>query len=122
MAVRDARSARPHPRRQRAGIPAKEGRHWLGWVGVKTLIIESGSPSENGYVEGFNGKLRDELLNGEIFCTLKEAKVLIEGGRDRYNTVRPHSSLGYQPSTPQVLIADIAERAPSASAAEHRQC
>jgi transposase InsO family protein len=70
---------------------------------VKTLFIEPGSPWENGYVESFNGKLRDELLNREIFDTLLEAKVLIERWRRAYNTVRPHSSLGYQPPTPEAI-------------------
>ena len=64
---------------------------------VGTLFIEPGSPWENGYLESFNGKLRDELLNGEIFTTLKEAKVLTEGWRREYNQVRPHSALGYKP-------------------------
>jgi len=73
---------------------AQAVREWLGRIGVKTLFIEPGSPWENGYVESFNGKLRDELLNGEIFYTLKEAEVLIEGWRKQYNRVRPHSSLG----------------------------
>jgi len=72
-------------------------RDWLREVKVKTLFIEPGSPWENGYVESFNGKLRDELLNGELFYTLKEAKVLIERWRVHYNTIRPHSSLGYRP-------------------------
>lgn len=76
---------------------AQAVREWLGRVGVRTLFIEPGSPWENGYVESFNGKLRDELLNGEIFYTLKEAKVLIERWREHYNRVRPHSSLGYRP-------------------------
>jgi len=80
-------------------------REWLGKVGVKTLYIESGSPWENGYVESFNGKLRDELLNGEIFYSLKEAKVLIESWRKHYNTVRPHSSLGYRPPAPETIAA-----------------
>lgn len=80
-------------------------REWLGKVGVKTLYIEPGSPWENGYVEGFNGKLRDELLNGEIFYSLKEAKVLIEMWRKHYNTVRPHSSLGYRPPAPETSAA-----------------
>lgn len=88
---------------------AKEVRRWLGRVGVRTLFIEPGSPWENGYVESFNGKLRDELLNGEILYTLKEAKVLIERWRLHYNTVRPHSSLGYRPPAPQVLSAAAAE-------------
>ena len=67
------------------------------------MFIEPGSPWENGYVESFNGKLRDELLNREIFDTLLEAKVLIERWRRAYNTVRPHSSLGYQPPTPEAI-------------------
>jgi len=80
-------------------------REWLGKIGVKTLYIEPGSPWENGYVESFNGKLRDELLNGEIFYTVKEAKVLIESWRRHYNTVRPHSSLGYRPPAPETIAA-----------------
>jgi len=62
-----------------------------------------GSPWENGYNESFNGKLRDELLNGEIFFTLKEAQVLVEQWRRHYNTIRPHSSLGYRPPAPQTM-------------------
>ena len=73
-------------------------------LGVKTLFIEPGSPGENGYVESFNGKLRDELLNGEIFYTLKEAQVLIERWRMQYNRVRPHSSLGYRPPAPAAVL------------------
>ena len=76
-------------------------REWLRRLGVKTLYIEPGSPWENGYVESFNGKLRDELLNGEIFYTLMEAKVLTERWRQDYNTVRPHSALGYRPPAPE---------------------
>jgi transposase InsO family protein len=76
-------------------------REWLYRVGVKTLFIEPGSPWENGYNESFNGKLRDELLNGEIFDTLYEAKVLIERWRVEYNTFRPHSALGYRPPAPE---------------------
>jgi len=67
------------------------------------MYIEPGSPWENGYNESFNGKLRDELLNGEIFYTLKEAQVLIEGWRREYNTIRPHSSLGYKPPAPEAI-------------------
>jgi putative transposase len=78
-------------------------RDWLKTVEVKTLFIEPGSPWENGYVESFNGKLRDELLNREVFDTLLEAKVLIERWRHSYNTVRPHSSLGYQPPAPEAI-------------------
>jgi len=79
-------------------------REWLPRVGVKTLFIEPGSPWENGYNESFNGKLRDELLNGEIFYTLREAKVLIEQWRRHYNTIRPHSALGYRPPAPQTMM------------------
>ena len=82
---------------------AKALRAWLGRIGVKTLFIEPGSPWENGYNESFNGKLRDELLNGEIFYTLKEAKVMIERWRQEYNTVRPHSSLCYRPPAPETI-------------------
>ena len=74
---------------------------WLGQIGVKTLYIAPGSPWENGYNESFNGSLRDELLNGEIFYSLAEARVLIEAWRRHYNTVRPHSSLGYRPPAPE---------------------
>jgi putative transposase len=80
---------------------AKRVKDWLERVEVKTLFIEPGSPWENGYVESFNGKLRDELLNGEIFDTLLEAKVLIERWRIEYNTIRPHSALGYRPPAPE---------------------
>jgi len=79
-------------------------RDWLKKVNVKTLFIEPGSPWENGYVESFNGKLRDELLNGELFYTLKEAKVVIERWRRHYNTIRPHSSLGYRPPAPEATL------------------
>jgi len=72
-------------------------------VGVRTLFIEPGSPWENGYVESFNGRLRDELLDREIFYTLLEAKVLIERWREHYNRVRPHSSLGYRPPAPEAI-------------------
>ena len=80
---------------------AKAVREWLKGLGVQTLFIEPGSPWENGYIESFNGKLRDELLNGEIFTTLLEAKVLIEEWRGDYNHVRPHSSLGYKTPVPE---------------------
>lgn len=79
---------------------AREVRDWLEQVGVKTLYIEPGSPWENGYIESFNGKLRDELLNAEIFTSLWEAKVIIERWRVEYNTVRPHSALGYRSPAP----------------------
>lgn len=83
---------------------ARAVRHWLERIGVKTLYIEPGSPWENGYNESFNGKLRDELLNREIFCTLREAQVLIERWRIHYNTVRPHSALGYRPPAPRTVL------------------
>jgi len=81
---------------------------WINGVGVKTAFIEPGSPWKNGYVESFNGKLRDELLNAEVFNTLLEAQVLIEQWRVHYNTVRPHSSLGYQPPAPEVIVLGAA--------------
>ena len=76
-------------------------RTWLKRLGIRTLYIEPGSPWENGYIESFNGKLRDELLNREIFDTLLEAKVLTERWRREYNQVRPHSSLGYRAPAPE---------------------
>ena len=78
-------------------------KEWLAKVGVKTLYIEPGSPWENGYNESFNGKLRDELLNGEVFYSLEEAQVLIEQWRWEYNHIRPHSALGYRPPSPQAV-------------------
>ena len=79
-------------------------RHWLAALNVETLFIEPGSPWENGYGESFNGKLRDELLDREIFYTLTEAQILIERWRRQYNTVRPHSALGYRPPTPEAVV------------------
>jgi len=89
-----------------AEFTAKAVRKWLKNVGVRTLFIEPGSPWENGYIESFNGKLRDEHLARERFDTLKEAKVLIERWRVHYNTVRPHSSLGYRPPAPETWAAE----------------
>ncbi|MBM4447380.1 MAG: IS3 family transposase [Chloroflexi bacterium] len=83
---------------------AREIRAWLNRLGVKTLFIERGSPWENGYIESFNGKLRDELLNREIFTTLAEARVLIEGWRKEYNQERPHSALNYRPPAPEAIV------------------
>ena len=80
---------------------------WISGVGAKTAFIEPGSPWENGYVESFNGKLRDEMLNAEVFNTLAEARVLIEQWRWHYNTVRPHSSLGYRPPAPEVVMSGL---------------
>ena len=83
---------------------AKAVREWLEKFGVKNLFIELGSPWENGYNESFNGKLRDELLNGELFTSLKEAQILIERWRREYNGFRPHSALNYQPPTPSAVL------------------
>jgi len=86
---------------------AKMIRKWLRRIGVKTLYIEPGSPWENGYIESFNGKLRDELLNREVFYTLREAQVLTERWRVEYNTIRPHSSLGYRPPAPDSKLVYV---------------
>ena len=84
---------------------ARAVRKWLGRLGVKTLFIEPGSPWENGYIESFNGKMRDELLNREIFTTLEEARVLINQWREEYNHFRPHSSKNYRPPVPEARFA-----------------
>ena len=81
-------------------MTAKVIRDWLAQIGSKTLLIEPDSPWENGYCESFNGKLRGELLNGEIFYSLKEARIVIERWRKHYNQERLHSSLGYRPPAP----------------------
>ena len=83
---------------------AKVVRKWLYDLGVGTLFIEPGSPWENGYIESFNGKFRDELLDREMFDTLVEAQVLIETWRNEYNQIRPHSSLGYRPPAPPAIL------------------
>jgi len=83
---------------------ARVVRSWLNRLGVKTLFIEPGSPWENGYIESFNGKMRDELLNREIFTNMTEAKILIEGWRKEYNQVRPHSALNYRPPAPEAIM------------------
>ena len=83
---------------------AEKVRKWITTVGAKTAFIEPGSPWENGYCESFNSRFRDELLNGEIFYTLKEAQIIIEKWRVHYNTVRPHSSLGYKPPAPKSIV------------------
>jgi len=80
---------------------AKDRRQWLAETGARTLYIEPGSPWENVYCESFNSKLRDEFLNGDIFYSLKEIRVLVERWRVHYNNVRPHSSLGYRPPAPE---------------------
>lgn len=95
-----------------AEMTSKVVRGWLAQAGVNTLYIAPGSPWENGYCESFNGKLRDELLNGEIFYSLNEAKTVIEQWRKHYNTIRPHSSLGYRPPAPQTMNPFITVKLP----------
>ncbi|MGA8694976.1 MAG: IS3 family transposase [Xanthobacteraceae bacterium] len=87
---------------------AKAVQDWIVAVGAKTAYIERGSPWENGYIESFNARLRDELLNGEIFYTLREAQIVIESWRRHYNAVRPHASLGYRPPAPEVFVPAFA--------------
>ena len=88
---------------------AKDLRKWLADTGAKTLYIEPGSPWENGYCESFNSKLRDEFLNGEIFYSIKELRVLAERWRVHYNTVRPHSSLGYRAPAPAASLTEASQ-------------
>ncbi len=83
---------------------AEAVRNWIRAVGAKTAYIEPGSPWENGYIEGFNARFRDELLNGEIFYSLREAQIVIEQWRKHYNTKRPHSALGYRPPAPESIV------------------
>ncbi|MGL4296803.1 MAG: IS3 family transposase [Aestuariivirga sp.] len=90
---------------------AKAVRDWIGAVGAKTAYIEPGSPWENGFIESFNARLRDELLNGEIFYSLAEARIIVESWRRFYNTLRPHGSLGYKAPAPEVFIPAHAKRA-----------
>ena len=89
---------------------AKTVQAWIGAVGARTACIAPGSPWENGYVESFNARLRDELLNGEIFYSLREARVVIESWRRHYNGVRPHASLGFKPPAPEVFVPAFAAR------------
>ena len=88
---------------------AKAVQEWISAVGAKTAYIAPGSPWENGYVESFNARLRDELLDGEIFYTLREAQIVIESWRRHYNAVRPHAALGYRPPAPEVFVPALAE-------------
>jgi transposase InsO family protein len=81
---------------------------WIAAVGAKTAYITPGSPWENGYVEPFNARLRDELLDGEIFYSLREAEVVIESWRRHYNSIRPHASLGFRPPAPEVVLPTLA--------------
>lgn len=92
---------------------AKRVRAWFKRLEVKPLFIEPGSPWENGYIESFNGKMRDELLAGEIFYSLKEAQILIEMWRRHYNTIRPHSALGYRPPAPAAIVVQLAQAIPA---------
>jgi putative transposase len=87
---------------------AKAVQAWIAAVGAKTAYITPGSPWENGFIESFNARLRDELLNGEIFYTLREAQIVIESWRRHYNTVRPHASIGYRPPAPEVFVPALA--------------
>lgn len=97
---------------------AKAVRDWIVAVGAKTAFIEPGSPWENGYCESFNSKLRDELLNGEIFYSLAEARIIIEAWRRYYNTERPHWSLGYKPPAPEAIIWPSAQPGSAPSCAQ----
>jgi putative transposase len=90
---------------------AKAVQEWITAAGAKTAYIAPGSPWENGFIESFNARLRDELLDGEIFYSLKEAKVVIESWRRHYNTLRPHGSLGYKPPAPEVFVPAMSARA-----------
>lgn len=94
---------------------AKSVQAWIAAVGAKTAYIAPGSPWENGYIESFNARLRDELLDGELFYSLREAQIIIESWRRHYNTVRPHASLGYRPPAPEVVVPAFAvtQAAPS---------
>ena len=87
---------------------AKAVQTWISAVGAKTAYIAPGSPWENGYVESFNARFRDELLNGEIFYSLREAEIIIESWRRHYNAIRPHASLGYRPPAPEVVVPTYA--------------
>jgi len=87
-----------------AEFTARRVRSWLSRLQIKPLFIEPGSPWENGYIESFNGIMRDELLNGEIFYILKEARIVIDMWRKEYNTIRPHSALGYRPPVPETIM------------------
>ena len=92
---------------------AKAVQEWITAVGAKTAYIAPGSPWENGFIESFNARLRDELLDGEIFYSLREAQVVIESWRRHYNAVRPHASLGYRAPAPEVFVPVLAARIPA---------
>ena len=86
-------------------LVAEAVRRWIAAIEARTVFIEPGSPWENGYIESFNARLRDEFLNSEIFYTLKEAQILIEAWRRHYNAIRPHSNLGYRSPTPETIVS-----------------
>jgi transposase InsO family protein len=92
---------------------ARAVQEWIGAVGAKTAYIAPGSPWENGYIESFNARLRDELLHGEIFYSLKEAQIVIESWRRHYNAIRPHESLGYRRPAPEVFVPALAAWPPA---------
>ncbi len=118
--------------RRRDGVPehlrsdngpefvAHDLRKWLANTGAKTMYIEPGSPSENGYCESFNSKMRDEFLNGEIFYSMKELRVLAERWRKHYNTIWPHSSLGYKPPAPEAWLISTARQQGRNHYCDHR--
>jgi putative transposase len=89
---------------------AKAVQEWITAVGARTAYIAPGSPWENGFIESFNARLRDELLDGEVFYSLREAQVVIESWRRHYNTVRPHVSLGYRAPAPEVVVPALTAR------------
>src|SRR5438874_13463659 len=106
--VHPARRSRACAFRNGPEFVAKAVQEWIGAVGAKTAYISPGSPWENGFIESFNARLRDELLDGEIFYTLREAEIVIESWRRHYNTVRPHASIGYRAPAPEVFVPALA--------------
>ena len=94
---------------------------WITAVGAKSAYIERGSPWENGYIESFNARLRDELLNGEIFYTLREAQTVIESWRRHYSTIRPHASIGYKPPAPEVFGLSLERTGSDATRFDHQR-
>ncbi len=115
MARTAVSAASPHSFRRCYGpeFIAKAVQDWITAGGAKAAYITPGSPWENGFIESFNARLRDELLDGEIFYSLAEAKIVIESWRRHYNTVRPHGSLGYKPTPHEVFVPAMATRAPA---------
>src|SRR5437879_3597018 len=106
--VHPARRSRACPFRYGPEFVAEAVQEWIGAVGANTAYITPGSPWENGFIESFNARLRDELLDGEIFYTLREAQIIIESWRRHYNTVRPHASIGYRAPAPEVFVPALA--------------